>query len=30
MKIEMMLPIDYRELLKIGIPLNNIIFNNTA
>ena len=30
MKIEMMMPVDYKELLKIGIPLSSIIFNNIA
>lgn len=30
MKIEMMVPVDYKELIKIGIPLKNIIFNNRA
>ena len=30
MKIEMLQSVDYKELLKIGIPLKNIIFKNRA
>jgi len=30
MKIELIVAIDYKTLVKAGIPLNNIIFNNRA
>jgi hypothetical protein len=30
MKIELMKKVDYKNLIRIGIPLSNIIFNNRA
>jgi len=30
MKIELISDVDYQSLVKIGIPLNHIIFNNLA
>jgi hypothetical protein len=29
-KVELMQPIYYKSLMKVGVPLENIIFNNTA